>query len=143
MRKTLKLALVVTALSLILLTACAGFDHNQQTTIPSPMETAVPAPTAEIEPTPRNTPVLPRGASPLQISPDGLDLVFSGGGAKGIAHIGALMELEKRGVPYRRVVGTSSGSIMALMLASGYSADEMAAAITERTPEGKIIMSEF
>lgn len=79
----------------------------------------------------------------MEISEDGLDLVFSGGGAKGIAHIGALAELEKRGVTYRRVVGTSSGSIMALMLASGYSAGEMAAAITERTPDGKIIMAKF
>jgi predicted acylesterase/phospholipase RssA len=143
MRTTEKLALAIMALALILITACAGDDHNQPTTMPSPTEAAVAAPTAVIDPTPRNTPVLPRGGPPLQISPDGLDLVFSGGGAKGLAHIGALMELEKRDVPYRRVVGTSSGSIMALMLASGYSAEEMAAAITERTPKGKIIMSQF
>jgi NTE family protein len=143
MRTIEKLALAITALSVILLTACAGDDQDQPATAPSATETAVPTLTVAGEPTPRNAAALPRGGSPLQISADGLDLVFSGGGAKGIAHIGALMELEKRGVPYRRLVGTSSGSIMALMLAAGYSADEMAAAITERTPEGKIIMSQF
>jgi NTE family protein len=143
MRTTEKLALAIAALSLILIAACSGDDQDQPAPAPTPTETAAPAPSAVIDPTPRNTPVLPEGGPPLQISSDGLDLVFSGGGAKGIAHIGALMELEKRGVPYRRLVGTSSGAIMALMLASGYSADEMAAAITERTPEGKIIMSQF
>ncbi len=138
-----RFAFAILALSLFILTACAGDDQNQATTVPLPTETAVPEPTAEPKQTLRNTPVLPSGGSPLKYSDDGLDLVFSGGGAKGIAHVGALMELEKRGVPYRRVVGTSSGSIMALMLASGYSANEMAAAITERTPDGKIIMSKF
>ncbi len=83
------------------------------------------------------------GDSALQSSPDGLDIVFSGGGAKSIAQIGALKELEDRDISYRRVVGTSSGSIMALMVASGYSADEMVAAITERTPDGKIILAKF
>ena len=143
MLTTEKLVLAITALFLILITACAGDDQDQPAPTPSPAETVVQAPTAVTDPTPRNTPVLPKGGPPLQISSDGLDLVFSGGGAKGIAHIGALMELEKRGIPYRRLVGTSSGSIMALMLASGYSADEMAAAITERAPDGKIIMSQF
>jgi len=124
-------------LSLIMLTGCSEDEQNQSTIVPLVTESAV------TEQTPQRTPVLPSGGTPLKKSEDGLDLVFSGGGAKGIAHIGALMEMEKRGIPYRRVVGTSSGSIMALMLASGYSADEMVAAITERTAEGKIIMSDF
>jgi predicted acylesterase/phospholipase RssA len=83
------------------------------------------------------------GGSGLQYSEDGLDIVFSGGGAKSIAQVGALKELEDQGITYRRVVGTSSGSIMALMVAAGYSADEMVAAITERTPDGKIILAKF
>ena len=32
---------------------------------------------------------------------------------------------------------------MALMVASGYSADDMVAAMTERTPDGKIILAKF
>jgi len=85
------------------------------------------------------------GVSPnaLQSSKNGLDIVFSGGGAKSIAQIGALKEMEEQGTTYRRLVGTSSGSIMATFLAAGYSADEMMAAITERTPDGDIILASF
>ena len=68
------------------------------------------------------------GGSGLQYSEDGLDIVFSGGGAKSIAQVGALKELEDQGISFRRVVGTSSGSIMGLMVASGYSAEEGSAA---------------
>ena len=52
-------------------------------------------------------------------------LVLSGGGAKGMAHIGALKIIEELGVPVDYVVGTSIGSIMAGIYALGYSADEM------------------
>ncbi len=137
MRLSAPFFITALALTLIIMTACDTDDQIQATAIPLPTETAA------AEPTPQNTAVMPSGGLPLTSSAEGLDLVFSGGGAKGIAHIGALMELEKREVPYRRVVGTSSGSIMALMLASGYSADEMVAAITERTSNGKIIMADF
>ena len=141
MRITERFVLTVLALSLILLIACQRGNQDLADAVPVPTETAV----TEVETKQKqdNSFSQTSGGSTLQISNEGYDLVFSGGGAKGIAHIGALMELEKRGVPYRRVVGTSSGSIMALMLASGYSADEMVVAITERTPDGKIIMAEF
>ena len=52
-------------------------------------------------------------------------LVLSGGGAKGMAHIGALKVLEESGIPVDFIVGTSIGSIMAGIYALGYSADEM------------------
>ncbi|MDX1414164.1 MAG: patatin-like phospholipase family protein [Candidatus Promineifilaceae bacterium] len=128
---------ILLALSLILWISCSNRERTQPAA-PTPLTE-----TAERQPTPSKPVVMPTGASALQMSEAGLDLVFSGGGAKGIAHIGALMELEKRGLTYRRVVGTSSGSIMALMLAAGYNTDEMVAAITERTPDGKIIMASF
>ena len=52
-------------------------------------------------------------------------LVLSGGGAKGMAHIGALKVLEEAGIPVDIIVGTSIGSIMAGIYALGYTADEM------------------
>ena len=52
-------------------------------------------------------------------------LVLSGGGAKGMAHIGALKILEEAGIPVDFVVGTSIGSIIAGIYALGYTADEM------------------
>ncbi len=39
-------------------------------------------------------------------------LVLSGGGARGIAHIGVIDELEKRGYEISSVAGTSMGSLI-------------------------------
>ena len=52
-------------------------------------------------------------------------LVLSGGGAKGMAHIGALKVLEELDIPVDYVVGTSIGSIIGGMYALGYSADQL------------------
>lgn len=50
-------------------------------------------------------------------------LVLSGGGAKGVAHIGVLQVLEKAGIPVDIIVGTSMGSIVGGLYAIGYRAD--------------------
>jgi NTE family protein len=52
-------------------------------------------------------------------------LVLSGGGAKGLAHIGVLKVLEEAGVPVDFIGGTSMGSIVAGLYAIGYSAYEI------------------
>jgi NTE family protein len=52
-------------------------------------------------------------------------LVLSGGGAKGIAHIGVLRALDSLGVRPDLVVGTSMGAIIGALYASGYSAAEI------------------
>ncbi|OHD71216.1 MAG: hypothetical protein A2W19_10565 [Spirochaetes bacterium RBG_16_49_21] len=49
-------------------------------------------------------------------------LVLSGGGAKGIAHIGVLKIIEKSGVHIDYIAGTSMGSIVGGLYASGYTA---------------------
>jgi NTE family protein len=59
------------------------------------------------------------------------DLVLSGGGVKGIAHVGALSALEEHGYEFRRVAGTSAGAIVAALAAAGMPADEMRATLTE------------
>lgn len=58
---------------------------------------------------------------------DGLkiDGVFSGGGIKGLAFVGAYQVLEERGYQFKRLAGTSAGSIVAAMIAAGYNAEEM------------------
>lgn len=53
-------------------------------------------------------------------------VVLSGGGAKGIAHIGALKVLEELGLPVDLVVGTSMGSIIGGLYALGYAPDSLA-----------------
>lgn len=55
-----------------------------------------------------------------------LALVLSGGGAKGLAHIGVLQVLDSLGVRPDLVVGASMGSIVGAMYASGMGADQIA-----------------
>ncbi|WP_455674642.1 patatin-like phospholipase family protein [Phocaeicola sp.] len=52
-------------------------------------------------------------------------VVLSGGGAKGMAHIGALKVIEKAGIPIDYVVGTSMGSIIGGLYAIGYSPEQL------------------
>ncbi|MDX1363690.1 MAG: patatin-like phospholipase family protein [Arenibacter latericius] len=52
-------------------------------------------------------------------------LVLSGGGAKGLAHIGALKVIEEAGVKIDYIGGTSMGAIVGALYASGYSASEL------------------
>ena len=49
-------------------------------------------------------------------------VVMSGGGAKGLAHIGVIKALEENDIPIDYVVGTSMGGIIAGCYAAGYSA---------------------
>lgn len=52
-------------------------------------------------------------------------VVLSGGGAKGVAHIGVLKKLEEFGVPIDYIVGTSIGSIVGGFYALGYDAGQL------------------
>lgn len=54
-----------------------------------------------------------------------LALVLSGGGAKGLAHIGVLRVLDSMGVRPDLVVGTSMGAIVGAMYASGYTPNQI------------------
>lgn len=62
-----------------------------------------------------------------------INAVFEGGGVKGISLAGAVKAAELAGVHFGRVAGTSSGSIIAAVIAAGYTADEMKK-IIEATP---------
>ncbi|MDQ1139656.1 patatin-like phospholipase family protein [Pedobacter agri] len=52
-------------------------------------------------------------------------LVFSGGGAKGLSHIGTLKALEENHIPIDYITGTSMGGIVGAMYAAGYSPKEI------------------
>ncbi|MBS4194635.1 patatin-like phospholipase family protein [Lederbergia citri] len=54
-----------------------------------------------------------------------IDGVFSGGGIKGLALIGAYEVLEERGFTFKRLAGTSAGAIMAAFIAAGYTSQEI------------------
>lgn len=54
-----------------------------------------------------------------------IDGVFSGGGIKGFAFVGAYQELEEHKIQFKRVAGTSAGAIFASFIAAGYTAKEI------------------
>lgn len=56
-----------------------------------------------------------------------IGLVLSGGGAKAMAHIGALRVIERTGIKVDYISGTSMGAIIGAMYALGYSVDEIEA----------------
>ncbi|MGB2818762.1 MAG: patatin-like phospholipase family protein, partial [Burkholderiaceae bacterium] len=65
-----------------------------------------------------------------------IGLALSGGGARGLAHVGVLKVLEELRVPIHCVTGTSMGAIVGGTFAAGRSPDEMAALVTKADWEG-------
>jgi len=60
-----------------------------------------------------------------------IDGVFSGGGVKAFAHIGALESIYNHNLELKRVGGTSAGAIVAAFIAAGYKMDELYKLIEE------------
>ena len=54
-----------------------------------------------------------------------IGLVLSGGGAKGLAHIGTLKVIDSLGIRVDHIAGTSMGAIIGALYASGYSGKEI------------------
>jgi NTE family protein len=73
-----------------------------------------------------------------------IDLVFEGGGAKGMVFIGALEALfEETDYTPGRLLGTSAGAITALALAAGYTISELNEALTETDAQQNPIFVSF
>ncbi len=53
-------------------------------------------------------------------------VVLSGGGARGMAHIGVLKALEEHKIPIDYITGTSAGSLIGAFYAAGFTPDQMA-----------------
>jgi NTE family protein len=75
-------------------------------------------------------PMAPAGAQvATRPDPPKVALVLSGGGAMGIAHVGAILEMERLGFRPDMIVGTSMGSIVGGLYASGMSGEELKHAV--------------
>jgi NTE family protein len=72
-----------------------------------------------------------------------IDLVFEGGGAKGIVFAGAMDTFFKRGFSCGRLLGTSAGAISATLLAAGYSVEEVIGALSETGSDGRPVFAGF
>jgi NTE family protein len=62
---------------------------------------------------------------PAMLCAQKVGLVMSGGGARGLAHIGVIKMLEENNIPIDYVAGTSMGAIVAALYSMGYTPDEM------------------
>ena len=87
------------------------------TTVPKPVVIDSPSPPAAppLAAVPKPPPRLPR-----------IGLALGGGAARGFAHIGVIQVLEESGIKPDLVVGTSAGSLVAALYASGKSGAELA-----------------
>lgn len=94
---------------------------------------------------------IPSTQANSQIPRKKVGLVLSGGGAKGMAHIGALKVIEKAGIPIDYVVGTSMGSIIGGLYSIGYTPEQMDSLVrkqdwqfllSDRTPRKEKNLSE-
>jgi NTE family protein len=88
---------------------------------PPPVEPVMPTP-----PLPKPAPKLPT-----------IGLALGGGAARGFAHIGVIQVLEEAGIRPDLVIGTSAGSLVAALYASGKSGAELAA-LAQAMDEGAI-----
>jgi len=58
-------------------------------------------------------------------------LALSGGGARGIAHLGVLKAFDELGIPISMISGVSSGAIAGVLYAAGYSPDHILQLVKE------------
>ena len=75
--------------------------------------------TAPPQTSPPIAPSTPPTAPPAPIKPPRIGLALGGGAARGFAHIGVIQVLEEAGIRPDLVVGTSAGSLVAALYASG------------------------
>lgn len=95
----------------------------------SPAPSRPPGPPS-VEPEPEPTP-------PRVLKAPKVALALGGGAARGFAHIGVVQVLEENGIKVDLVAGTSAGSLVAALYASGKSGQEMAR-LAETMDEGAI-----
>ncbi len=98
-------------------------------------QTAPPAPPAL--PPAVTQPTAPVVVAPVPLKPPRIGLALGGGAARGFAHIGVIQVLEEAGIKPDLVVGTSAGSLVAALYASGKSGPEMAL-LAQTMDEGAI-----
>ena len=95
-------------------------------------QTAPPPPRAAPPPLP-----VPPAATKPPPKPPPIGLALGGGAARGFAHIGVIQVLEEAGIRPDLVVGTSAGSLVAALYASGKSGAELAT-LAQSMDEGAI-----
>ena len=107
------------SLALVLALSACAFGPTQP---PAPIVVPTPDPIAVVKPPPK---------------PPRIGLALGGGAARGFAHIGVIQVLEENGIKVDLVAGTSAGSLVAALYASGKGGKEMQT-LAEGMDEGGI-----
>jgi len=102
------------------LAALGGLGLAGCASAPPPAPSPTPPPVAATPPPPTPSPPAPPPRRPR------IGLALGGGAARGFAHIGVIQALEENGFAPDLVVGTSAGSLVAALFASGRSGRELA-----------------
>lgn len=68
---------------------------------------------------------------PLTVENDKIGIVLSGGGIRGIAHVGLLQALSEIGIQPNYISGSSAGALVGALYAMGYDNEKILAAFTE------------
>jgi NTE family protein len=114
---TFRLALL--ACCMAILAACTTAPTKPATApAATPATTSPPAPPLVVAPPPVAPVVVPK-------RPPKIGLALGGGAARGFAHVGVIAALEDAGIKPDFVVGTSAGSLVAAMYASGKNAAQL------------------
>jgi NTE family protein len=92
--------------ALLLVAGCAGTPRQDTAAEPVP-------------------PAAPTEPAPIVVPPPKIALALGGGAARGFAHIGAIKALEAQGIKPDIVVGTSAGSLVGVLYASGLDGFEL------------------
>jgi NTE family protein len=138
-RPIARLGMVLSLLGLIALAGCETTPKGQSgsASISSPGNVAGAGGVAA-DPVPTAQPVVMEPQLPkLPPKPPKIGLALGGGAARGFAHIGVIQVLEEAGIKPDLVVGTSAGSLVAALYASGKSGHELAA-LAEKMDESDI-----
>ena len=98
----------------LLLGACASAPQSPTG------EGSTSTPSATVASAPLATPTPPVPKAPPRIG-----LALGGGAARGFAHVGVIQVLEEAGIQPQLVAGTSAGSLVAAIYASGKKGDEL------------------
>jgi NTE family protein len=107
----------ISLIAVLVLTGCASVKAPETNVLKTP---------GAIETTTSTTPVVPIAAEPVvPLKVLHLGLALGSGAARGFAHVGVIQVLEEAGIQPDLVVGTSAGSLVAALYASGKNSTQL------------------
>lgn len=118
--------LLAFALASLFLAGCGTLGGQAPVTLPPATPPVTPESQVIVETAPPVADTVAPPAVPVPLRLPRIGLALGGGAARGFAHIGVIQVLEEAGIRPNLVVGTSAGSLVAALYASGKTGSELA-----------------